>query len=475
MKRDISGQVMRTRIILFCLGCSLPAIPSRADSWVGAQPRTFVSQDGASTALVIPASEDDPCRLYVYHENEPDPSVNGKELHSNQQMRPGEDWIEYNKRVVEEWQHSPARRLLWKLDLDNRTAPVDVFVSDEGRYVVTLDNWHAMGYGDEVAAFYHAEGLIKKYALEAILPLPDEDRNDFNGPHEIHLKIFPYGGLFPHSVSSRWWRQNGVELMTSQDNQLLFGVWLPWKKGWVVWDVRSGGLLEDHSGLLDRLNRQARRQVLGNMDSWEGRRTAPYFLTYNKNPEDRQVIESLLSDENFSTGSSCLDDVLLAIHADSNIRCLADMALAVWDGKLDDFTECRDYQYNHLGSVEGTIVLPEIPSGNQSLYVYLVPAAVPEKEWADQPFLQTLSITFNSYHPPASNEIPFRISGITPGTYYVKMSYATDASQRRYHFLRTVYTPQPGDYISADVVTLDVHKGERTEIKLVCDRKVNDP
>ena len=67
-------------------------------------------------------------------------------------------------------------------------APIDFFVTDKG-FLVTLDNWHNMGYG-KVVAFYSSWGnLLRAYAL-----------SDLFKPAEIEA--------MRHSVSSIWWRNS---------------------------------------------------------------------------------------------------------------------------------------------------------------------------------------------------------------------------------------------------------------------------
>jgi hypothetical protein len=80
------------------------------------------------------------------------------------------------------------KKEVWKIKLSNDVAPVDVLVSDDGQYVVTLDNWGRAGYGDDVLVVYGPDGnLVKKYSLEELLG--DQAQN------------------VGHSVSSRWWRK----------------------------------------------------------------------------------------------------------------------------------------------------------------------------------------------------------------------------------------------------------------------------
>jgi len=78
-------------------------------------------------------------------------------------------------------------RLAATASLLNPVAPVDFFVTDYG-FLITLDNWHNMGYG-KVVAFYTPEGKpIRAYELA-----------DLFTSSEIEA--------FDHSVSSIRWRK----------------------------------------------------------------------------------------------------------------------------------------------------------------------------------------------------------------------------------------------------------------------------
>ena len=76
----------------------------------------------------------------------------------------------------------------WTKPLVNEVAPVDVIVASDGRGIVTLDNWHSMGYGTDTIVVYDGQGnVIRALALENVFP-----------------KWFV--AAQPHSVSSIWWR-----------------------------------------------------------------------------------------------------------------------------------------------------------------------------------------------------------------------------------------------------------------------------
>lgn len=87
-------------------------------------------------------------------------------------------------------------RLIREILLLNPVAPVLFLVTDRG-YLMTLDNWHNMGYG-KVAAFYSAEGrLVKAYELK-----------DLFSSQEMEV--------FAHSSSSIWWRKEGAQIRPGQ-------------------------------------------------------------------------------------------------------------------------------------------------------------------------------------------------------------------------------------------------------------------
>jgi hypothetical protein len=69
----------------------------------------------------------------------------------------------------------------------NPVAPTEFFVTNRG-FLVTLDNWHNMGFG-KVAVFYSAEGLpLRSYELADLFVGAEVDG-------------------FQHSASSIWWRR----------------------------------------------------------------------------------------------------------------------------------------------------------------------------------------------------------------------------------------------------------------------------
>jgi hypothetical protein len=89
--------------------------------------------------------------------------------------------------LVERWEADGTWSQVWQMPLVNDVAPPSVLLADDGAFLVTFDNWHSAGYGDDVVVIYDRKGdLVRKLSLEQILP----------PAYVAHL---------PRSVSSRWW------------------------------------------------------------------------------------------------------------------------------------------------------------------------------------------------------------------------------------------------------------------------------
>jgi hypothetical protein len=89
-------------------------------------------------------------------------------------------------------------RLVRQATLANPVAPIRSFVTDRG-YLVTLDNWHNMGYGKAVVSYAPDGRRIAAYEL-----------GDLFSSEEIVA--------FRTSVSSIWWRTDTAYLRDGQQS-----------------------------------------------------------------------------------------------------------------------------------------------------------------------------------------------------------------------------------------------------------------
>jgi len=105
--------------------------------------------------------------------------------------------------AAEFYRRGPDRsyRLVAEATLSNPMAPVEFLVADGGR-LITVDNWHNVGYG-KVVSIYEASGkLVSAYELR-----------DLFTPEEIQR--------FPHSVSSIRWRKGPLYIRQDQKTALI--------------------------------------------------------------------------------------------------------------------------------------------------------------------------------------------------------------------------------------------------------------
>ena len=102
---------------------------------------------------------------------------------------------------------------LWESKLINSVSPYDVFVPDDGNYVVTFDNFNNVGYGSDVIVIYTKGGrLIRSLALEDILTANELSK-------------------IPISISSRWWHEDKNYYTYTDGILTLRVIQIPW---WVA-------------------------------------------------------------------------------------------------------------------------------------------------------------------------------------------------------------------------------------------------
>lgn len=172
--------MMRHRAVAVVTACllallTLSPMPARSDSWAPARVAPYASASGSYRVTVYPREV---ANGLAYFEDK----VEGREPAG---QKPGG---RAKARAVLERADGAAWKPVWDRPLVNEVAPVTAAVTDDGAFVVTFDNWHQVGRGENVVVIYGAKGdLVRSLSLEDILP-------------ETYI------AALPRSVSSTSWK-----------------------------------------------------------------------------------------------------------------------------------------------------------------------------------------------------------------------------------------------------------------------------
>lgn len=170
------------------------ATPVLADSWMPPERNTYESADKATRLTVIPRELEG--SLPYFEDKLDDKEPAGQRAGGEPRARGV-----LERRVGGKWV------TLWRAPLANEVAPVSALVTNGGDYVATFDNWHSVGFGENVIVIYRADGtIVRSMALKDILP---ED----------------YIRALPTSVSSTWW--SGEHELSRDQRSLILKVAVP--------------------------------------------------------------------------------------------------------------------------------------------------------------------------------------------------------------------------------------------------------
>src|SRR5262245_35011303 len=154
---------MTPRIMLWVLAVFFTTVnAATADSWPGATVKAVVSENGQTVVRVIPGASIGDTYGFAG-------AAKGKYASAQ--------WFRFRENRYELYQTQ---------QLVNPVAPIHVAVANDGT-VITLDNWHNVGFGDVVAIYAPDGKLLKRYRLEDLYSAAAIER-------------------IKRSVSSIWWR-----------------------------------------------------------------------------------------------------------------------------------------------------------------------------------------------------------------------------------------------------------------------------
>jgi hypothetical protein len=424
---------MNKRLALLTLFAVVAAMKMvHADEWPAATVKDYFSTSGKFVAHVTPARLNEQSLLEVFE-----------------------------MKVTE-------RAAVWQCKLGNKVAPVEVYVSNDGRYVVTNNEWHRVGYGDLVVAFYGKDGPIKNYSMEEVLRLPSDISNS-----ELRR-------LVPHSVSSRWWDENSIKFFDTYNGKLHFCIWLHLFDRWIAWNPADGEEVRIDDEMVEKWNSTARSWAIQQIQE-KSSGDSPYeFLGKLRYPDDRSLVEKLLSDEHFSlSGPTSQGNHLIRYTAASAKRLLAERLLAKWDGRPVQEHASSRQPLRYLGKLEGIVTLPKTTDpNNATLWIYVIPSTTSEGRWHKQPLVQRLVVSFADYGLKRFSleyvrKFPLGISTVTPGQY--RMKAVLDKTEPLSKFTDRICLPRQGDYQSHESPIICVKAGEIVDdITIDCTQKVID-
>jgi hypothetical protein len=180
------------------LGLAFALCPVRAfaDEWLPPKVETYYSQNHHARFTVTPRDISNPLAYF-------DGKVRNEQLAG---QRPGSKQT-VARGILEKQDSDRHWTVVWDRALVNDVSPVSAVVANSARYVVTFDNWHSMGWGNDAVVVYGPGGsIIRSLGLNDILP----------GDYVYAL---------PRSVSSIWW--SGEHRIAEPNDILILKVAIP--------------------------------------------------------------------------------------------------------------------------------------------------------------------------------------------------------------------------------------------------------
>lgn len=186
------GRFWRGILVLLAL---LSGQVARADSWLPATVKTYFSEDKQTRLTVTP--RDLESNLGYFRDK-----VDGKEPAGQQ----GGGTAQASG-LLERRDKAGQWVKVWEKPLVNEVSPVSALVANGGKYVVTFDNWHSVGHGDDAIVIYGGTGsLVRAMAVSDIVGAD-------------------YVKALPHTVSSFSW--SGEHRITSDGSRLALQILVP--------------------------------------------------------------------------------------------------------------------------------------------------------------------------------------------------------------------------------------------------------
>lgn len=135
-----------------------------ADEWIKEYRKVYTSQNGIYELVI------EPTHIPENYENEILKRKKHPEKYLNSPMK--DTIVQCHAKLYKKTGHLGLPELIWKKDLVNPVAPYEAMITNDGKYVITFDDWYNVGYGENVMVVYGENGeILKKYGLNEITHL----------------------------------------------------------------------------------------------------------------------------------------------------------------------------------------------------------------------------------------------------------------------------------------------------------------
>lgn len=180
---------MKVRFVLLFI-LVLLAGKTSPDTWAPPSIRSYLSENGQFLLKVYPTEI--PKNYYKWHSAKPK---------RKSRFSVEDTTIVHCHAILYEINHTDTIQI-WNKRLINRMAPSFAIVADDGKSVVTFDNWGSLGAGIDVMVTYGECGnMVKRYNLEEFSPFPINN--------------------YLMSISSIWWRC-GAKYISNDEIEICF-------------------------------------------------------------------------------------------------------------------------------------------------------------------------------------------------------------------------------------------------------------
>jgi len=358
-----------------------------------------------------------------------------------------------------------------------------LFVSDDGRFVVTFDPRQPADPLDSALTFYARQGQIRQLSPHELLEMTQEEFvRKFRSAAQPTIRLT--------FQSTKRWCWPTISFLTSLDGRECFCLWLGQDDRWLAWSLDDARRIELNEELIARCNQRGRSLSLRSMtpdddDSLAGL-VFHYFLAARRNREDRKIFEDLLTQRDrppiYQTVFHERNDPPQHIFRWQR-RCLADTLLAIWDKKItiaeasgqrQPFRTAKSYL---LGSISCNITLPVSPTKtNGPLWIFLIPATANKAKYTSDEIEQPLRLEYEYSRQDYGKVEKILVLDLPPGDYWIKAIWDKSAPFADAEATIPMPLGGKGDFESVGRRMITVRAGETTkDVSVDCLTEVAAP